>query len=918
MLRMSRLLAFFFLVILAGPVASAAEPEWDARVVTGELGNGLRYFIHDSGKAGEPFNIRLIVHAGSADEQGPSGLAHGLEHMVFQSTKDHPETLHRYFQKIGWRTGVQINALTRETETQFMVRTRPDDALDLDQSLAFLADMMLDAQLLQEDWDKERFVVLEEMRRGEGAASRLSRQKKELLRVGSRFVGRPTIGTLQDVEAMTAADMRDFYDRFYVASNMSVVISGRVDPQLVIASLERHFGPAESKPRPDRSYLVLPLKDTLTTGLVQDPAGSSSQVTYAFRVKVPPRISEAGQRAYLEKYFLSKLMREEMQEQAYHYARDVDSLTFVVQETTEERLVLAFNARTNDHDRGWKILLEAVERLRRDGLDEKAFEELMARARRINQNNIKAAESRTFAEWEDKITSAVLTNSVLDAPAAKSRRTALLLDQITLEGLNERMGALLAVPDQVLFYQVPGGQERVLPQAGEVAALREQLATVETLPELPPIPEAANTPEDIPLPEWPEAAQLDRDGKIVATRESGGPNVMDWTLSNGDRLIWLERPTPDGKVYLSGRSAPGYMNAEFGSALSQAALQLWEQSGFSFWSQQENERWSKDQAPGWSWALKDGVLDIGLAMDPEKLPELAERYAAMVRFGFIREEAVADLAEQTGNASEDGQGYSEFVFGDTAARTGVESLRDVSGDQLATAAEGLINAPVEWFAVGPAPQGKALEDFVSVIGALSRSASLTPAPALQRPGVHQTEVRELPSNRAEVKVSFFAPRSWTPEDSFLLSTITPLTQEALKTELRYELGGVYSTRFELELDPDTDRIIGTLSFVCDPARSKELVQAALGVLKRMPETVLAADLERIRSDIAFAEETRLRDPNTWLRRLALSYRRYGDAGYLDRMTGLGAELTADRLAGFAREAFQLDNLSIMVRLPKDG
>lgn len=917
------------LLLLALPLAAGAEdaraPQWDARVTRGVLDNGLAYYLHDSGKAEDPFNIRLIVHAGSVDEEVPSGLAHMLEHMVFQSTRAHPQTLHRYFDAIGWRTGVQVNAMTRETETQYMIRTRPQDALDLEGAIALAADLAFGAELKAEDWEKERFVILEELRHGEGTAARVNRQKKEVLREGSRYADRPTIGTREGIEAATVEDMRAFHDRFYVASNMSLIISGRIDVAHAEAAIRSSFGQAPVMPRPDRSYTRLPLKTGLSVGLVQDDKGTTSQVTYGFRLAMPVRSAPEAGLAYLQNYFLSRLIRDEVKKLEPHYQGRVESLSFVSQEPTEERLILAFNARigarTGAHDDALAILLEAVERIRRQGLSGDGFDKLLQKARGINGRNPEAAEARSYAEWEDKITTAVLTGGVLDDPKARSERTAALLDTITLASLNTRLKEMLAAPDQVLFYQAPGGVSVELPEAGSIEAGRDRLAGLKDLPLLPPAAVAAPV-EELPAPVWPETAAPDRSGKLVSQVRREAPEILEWTLSNGDRVVWLVRPSADGKVYVSGQSRPGYRNAEYGSLLSQAAFQLWTQSGFNFWSQEEHDRWQKTAGTGWSWSLKDGALDAGVAIEPERLPELIERYAASIRFGTVREDALEALAGldrgQSGDGAEAESPLTLTLLASASSDQGDDpvSLEGKTTAELETAARALLAEPVTWFAVGPEPGDDIREAFASVMGAVPRSASLTPAPWLQREGWHEAVAAVFDEDRAKVEMRFFEPVEWTPEDAFLMSSLVPLTQQALKNELRQKLGGVYSVQFEMVLEPDTNRAEGTLSFVCDPSRADELTKAALQVLRSMPETVKTADVERIRSDIAFAEQARLQDANTWLRRLALSYLRYGDAGYLTRMERLGDEVTAGALEQAARKVFTLENAAILTSMPK--
>jgi zinc protease len=897
---------------------AAQEPGWDPRIASGQLDNGLRYFLYDSGKDADPFNIRLIVHAGSVDEPVPSGIAHILEHMVFQTNAVRGRSMHEEIEALGWRTGLQVNAVTREAETQFMVRTRPNDALDLPGALQFMADLVMKPALDAEDWEKERFVILEELRQTVSVADRVSRLKKAALRTRSRYVDRPTIGTHVGISRTSIDDIRSFYESFYRASNMTLIVSGRFDKEIARQALEHAFASAPRLPAPQRDYRILPLKKGLSIDLVQDDEGSSSQATYALRLPMPNRLTKAGQMAYLQQYFLTRLIRDAVQAQAPFYAGVTDSLGFAAQETTEERLILAFNARTGNHAAATSVLLETVERLRREGLSRDAFETLITRARTVNENNRAAAENRTYAEWEDRIASAVLTGSVVDDPATRTARTRALLDRITFEGLNARLREMLNAEDRVLFYQAPGGIVVTLPTVASVEAERARLAEMADLPPRKPLvpePELSAAP-----PTWPADRRVDRSGQITAESRTSDPDVIEWRLSNGDRVVWLVRNTPDGKAYLSGQSHPGYLNSLFGSPVSQAAMQLFTQSGYAFWNQTENDLWAKEQAQQWSIALKEGHLDAGIATDLAALPARLETYAKMIAFGGVRAEAVDALRTQMDGERPDqvAARKAELLYGTGAATDDMQTLARLTPEEMTRIAQTHLAQPVTWYAVGPAPSPEIRDSFASVIGAVPRTASMTADVALQRPGPHSAKVGVFTDNRARVEISFYAGLDWTPEASFVISTLTPIAQQNLKKELRNVLGGIYSLDFELEVEPDQDRVLGTLAFYCAPERTEELTRAAFAVLDRMPEIARQVDISKIRTDIAFAEDSRLTDPNTWLRRLALSYRRYGDAGYLRRMEGLGERITAQRLAAHAKHIFRTENVAVLTKLPLDA
>ncbi|MBX9469141.1 MAG: insulinase family protein [Rhizobium sp.] len=909
------LAAILTMLCLVSPSA-ATEPGWDPRIATGQLDNGLRYFLHDSGKDTDPFNIRLIVHAGSVDEPVPSGIAHILEHMVFQTNVARGRSMHEEIEALGWRTGVQINAVTREAETQFMLRTRPDDALDLAGSLQFMADLVLKPALEAEDWEKERFVILEELRQTVSVADRVSRLKKAALRTGSRYIDRPTIGTHAGISRTSIAQIRSFYESFYRASNMTLIVSGRFDQGAARQALERAFGAAPAFAAPERDYRVLPLKQGLNVALVQDNEGSSSQVTYALRLPMPDRLTGEGQMAYLQQYFLTRLIRDAVQAEGPYHADVTESLGFAAQETTERRLILAFNARTDKHAAATSALVETVERLNRDGLSRSGFEELMKRARTINRNNREAAENRTYAEWEDRIASAVLTGSVVDDPAVRTARTAVLLDRITFEGLNARLREMLSAEDRVLFYQAPGGVEVTLPSAASVEAERARWAAMAELPPREPLP--AEPVVEAVAPVWPADRHVDRSGRMVGESVASDPAVIEWQLSNGDTVVWLVRETPDGKVYLSGQSQPGYLNRSFGSSASQAAVQLFTQSGFAFWTQAEFDLWAENQTQHWSIALKEGHLDASIAATTDKLPALLQIYAATNAFGAVRAEAVEALGDQIDGAAPDHAAArrAELLYGTPKAADDMQTLGQLTPEAMTGIARAHFEQPATWYAVGPKPGSEIRNTFASVIGAIPRKASVQRDIALQRSGRHAADVEVFSDDRARVEISFYAGLDWTPEASFLISTLTPMAQQSLKKELRNRLGGIYSLEFELEVEPDQDRVLGTLAFYCAPDRTQELTQAALAVLDGMPEIARQADVDKIRADIAFAEGSRLTDPNTWLRRLALSHRRYGDAGYLKRMQELGDKVTAPRLEAHARHIFRTDNVAVLIKLPR--
>lgn len=919
-----RLKAFLFL-ILTTCFANAAQAEplhWDERVRRGALQNGLQYLIYDSAKEDEPFNIRLIVHAGSVDEDTPSGVAHSVEHMVFQRTKAHPESIYRYITDLGWRQGVQINALTRASETQFMIRTRPNDSLDLNAALALLADMAFGATFAPADWDKERNVILEEMRQGDGVAARVSALKKQITRAGSRYVDRPTIGTREGVEALTVDDLRQFYTRFYRASNMTLILSGNIDQNAASAAIAAAFAQAPTHPAPNRPYVALPLSEHMAIGMVQDPEGTTSRVALGWQLAMPQRDSAEGLYPYFQNYFISRLIREALHARQSLYAPEVESLSVMFRETTRERLTIAFAARSAQHDTALKHLLREIERLKQGGFSEAEFVRLCEKMRVTATQNVEAAAARDYRMWEDKMTTAVLQSGVLETPEAKARRTLRWLETVTVAELNARFREMLTAESRFVYYQVPGQVPPVtLPNAQQIRAMQSDFAREDMLATLAATPQPA--PIDLPepvrpvLPEYSVASAP----QTLAPDRSPTPEINEWDLANGDRVIWLNRPTPDGQLYIRGQSRPGYNTTTTAPWASQAAVQLWMQSGFDFWTEAENAAWQDLTRDSWSVQLQDDQLDIAAVTTAEALPERLEIYGFHILHGQVTPAGVAAFADQLSaeNARELGASarlskamqnmtYAPFEQPPAELETDAAEFRTLAQQHL--------HHPVQWFIIGPAQPDHIAKAFATRIGNLPRSIKLTAEPLTLIPREASAHLRLFDTPRATVQIRFHRAMTWSPERAFVVSTLTPMGQTALKTELRHRLGGIYRLNFEMSLDPGVNAVIGTLEFDCAPERAEALATAARRVLRGLPEVAQRADIARLRDDIHYAEAGRLTDPNTWLRRLALSYRRYNDPRYLSSMTRLGTEMTAELLTQTAREIVDFDGLFTVIGGPK--
>ncbi|WP_285164071.1 M16 family metallopeptidase [Shewanella goraebulensis] len=914
-------------------VTCSAQYQWDPALTTGKLDNGLQYVIYNSDKKTDPFNIRLIVNAGSVDEKQRAGVAHMLEHMVFHKTQNHPEGIHNYLEKLGWKTGLQVNAMTRQTETQYMIRTRPNDALDMQGSLALMSQLAGHATLDAADWQRERGVIVEEWRQGNGLADEVNQLKKAVVRNNSRYVDRPTIGTYESIKQADISELRDFYNTFYVASNMKLVISGYLDVAKTEHAIQHSFGLLPSKPQPKRDYVALPLSPKLYIDKVQHPKGSTSMVVYGLRMPMPDRTTEQGQYTYLQNYFLRKMMRNQIRRnKSLVDSDDIESLSLTVKEPTNNRLIVAIASRTHNHELGLKVVATELARLYRDGLDKQEFIQIRDKAKEINSRNIKAAKHRDFAAWEDKITEAFVQGSLLESPVARSERTHQWLNKMTFEELNARMREMLDAEDNFLYFQAGGDQQITLPTTAEVRQLQADIqANINTLEKSvlladvkPKAAQAINTASvsEVTTPKLPKVTSKPGSWSPLESEQwqyqQQTLTLRKYQLSNGDQLLWLNKPTSDNKLYIKALTQVGFQNNAMPAWLAQTSIQLWQQSRLAQWSETEWQQWQVDN-PHWQWEFKANELDLAAVIAPDQLATLMQLYHLRMSTGIDKgawESVKNDVVEQANRIQPKSQFVNQQRFGEST----FDDINQVDVDGLNQAkieeqAKTILSQPVTFYIIGELSQTDLEQQMSHSLANISRKASLDNNSSMQLPANRVEYIQSHDQQKAEISQYGYLPMQWTPENAFLVSTLTPIAKKMLKKKLRQELGGIYSIKFEMRLDPQQNRVETEVHYTCAPERADELLTATNEVLNNLSSAIAEQDLQRIVEDIYFAEKSRNNNANTWLRRLILSDKRYKNASYIKRSGQLHDQVTLEGLEVLAKQIFPLPHRLTFIDMP---
>jgi zinc protease len=204
------------------------------------LDNGLKLIVKEDHRA--PVVVSQVWYkvGASYEHDGITGISHVLEHMMFKGTDKHPAG---EFSRIISENGGSENAFTGQDYTAYFQRLEKSR---LPVSFELEADRMRNLHLLEEEFQKEIRVVMEERRlRTEDKPMSLTHEQfmaSAFISSSSRI---PTIGWMNDLENLQLADLQAWYERWYAPNNAVLVVVGDVEPEAVLQLAQQHFGPLQ-------------------------------------------------------------------------------------------------------------------------------------------------------------------------------------------------------------------------------------------------------------------------------------------------------------------------------------------------------------------------------------------------------------------------------------------------------------------------------------------------------------------------------------------------------------------------------------------------------------------------------------------------------------------------------------------------
>ena len=213
------------------------------KVKKGVLKNGMTYYIYKTDVVKGAASYYIIQNVGSIlENEDQLGLAHFLEHMAFNGTKNFPgKGVLSTLQKYGAIFGDDINAHTGFDETVYNMNNIPTKEGMIDKSLLILHDWANELSLEEKEIDAERGVVTEEKRTRDNGQMRVLLRSLPKMYVAAKYAERVPIGSMDIVAHFKYKTLRDYYHDWYRTDLQAIAVIGDFDEKAMEQKIIKLF-----------------------------------------------------------------------------------------------------------------------------------------------------------------------------------------------------------------------------------------------------------------------------------------------------------------------------------------------------------------------------------------------------------------------------------------------------------------------------------------------------------------------------------------------------------------------------------------------------------------------------------------------------------------------------------------------------
>lgn len=903
----------------------------DTLVRMGTLDSGIRYYIRHNAKDPQRANFHIVYDVGAVQEEdNQNGLAHFLEHMAFNGSKHFQgNALIDYLQSIGVRFGENLNAMTGQENTTYMVTNVPITREGIvDSVLLVLHDWAGFITLDPKDIDEERGVIREEWRQGQSADMRLFEKQMPVLYNNSIYSKRNVIGNEEVLSSFTYDDLKSFYHKWYRPDMQAFVIVGDFDVDVMEAKLKATMSDIKAfTEQTPKKEVVIADNETPLVSVETDPEATGTQIQLMFRHPSVPKpyanLLVAQKRSILAN-LVSTMINERLED--ISKKENAPFLQAGAIYTAFVQPADIFYVAATSKDGASIPALEAVYtellRMQRGGFTASEFERAKTNLLSGSESAYNNRNDRRNGEFVHAYMNNFIDNSPYPSPEYKREMTKLLLETTLLEEVNAVAAALVRDLNSAVLIAAPASS--VVPTNAEVLASIEKVKGSEI----------AIFTEDVAIVPLVDASKI-KAGK-VKSEQAGQYGSTVWTLSNGVKVIVKPTDFKADQVVMEGLQLGGA--STISNLKDLASINFYpyfaENAGLGAFSQSELNKMLTGKIASAKASIRNFSATVGGSSTPKDMETMLQlAYLRMVAPRFEQSDLNVVMAQMQA-VLPNYENTPDYIFNKVLAEktTGnnprtvftnlsmamldsvsLESMSRVYKQQFA-------NANGMTFVFTGNIDKKILKPLVErYLGSLP---SAKQAPSYGKhdienvKGVVKDEFKTtMETPKVTAAVVYSGDINWTLSERLNLEAISHILRERYTKSIREEAGGSYGVWVQMEYDnllrPAYEMYV---LFNTDPAKINELLPIVYKEVNEMAEKGVSEENLKMFKEFSAKKFAENNINNQVWKSYLQDFYRWGYDNYTDYLKNLDG-VTLESVQATANKIFSQKNTVTVVQLP---
>lgn len=854
-------------------------------LIFGRLPNGFRYILMENNTPKDRVSMHLNIEAGSFHETDDQrGLAHFLEHMVFNGSENfEPGELVKYFQNIGMDFGPDANGRTGFFSTVYDIVLPKGDIKSIKDGFVVLKDYAEGALLLPEEIDKERGVILAEMRQRDSASFRTYKETLKFELPESRIPERLPIGVRETVEAADRERLKDYYDTWYRPERMILVMVGAFDVDAVKPLIETFFGSmtarAPERPEPEPGIAG---HESVKPFYHHEPEAGNTDVTIQVieRAASEPDSVKARKNSML-KSIGSRIVQNRLNRMLRK--PDTPFTDASIGAGTALKYVDYGYISADGGPERWEDTLKSLEQVLRQALEhgftEAELERVRKEYRAALEQAVRNAPTRDSSHLARQIMYAVNDDKVFLSPEQELEMFGPFIEKLTPEEVHDTFKAVWK-PDHRLVMVTGNAKIEADEPVARIRSIYDRSVAV-----------AVAKPATEEVPAFPYLPEPKESGAVASKTVIDDLGIIQVDFENGLRLNMKKTDFKADEIMATltfGRGRSDEPTEKPGLGL--LAESVINESGLGALNAEQLEAALAGSKTTVGFQVEDEAFSLRGQTVPEETALMFQWMYTYLNDPGYREEAYRLAMErfrqeyermrQTIEGAMPLTGNRFLAGGDS--RFGYPPMDRFETLTLADVREWtsgpLKNAPLELSVVGDFEPDAVIALAGRYFGSLERRKALATLDRPERPDFPEGESREIVVetriDKGEVRVAFPTDDIWDIHQTRRLSTLASVLSERLREVIREKLGATYSP-YAYNAPSDTYPDYGVFQAVIsvDPKRAATVVAEIRGIVTDMRKNGVTEDELRRSIDPTLTSIKDMRQENRYWLNTVLNHSR---------------------------------------------